>query len=236
MLNNLEKITVENPVDGIIKQIRQQIINGEVKPGDKLPSERKLATQLGVSRGQIREAINKLEFYGVLKTLPQSGTVVAGLGLSAIQGLFTDILHLEEADFYSLVETRVIMEKQAARLAAIRRTPDDMVNLTNAIKEYESVLLSGGNAVQADLEFHLKIAEASKNSVLKSLMLIITPDIVTSFIDLKVCDEAENKKTMAEHRKILEHIFNQEPDKASKAMEAHLRDVVEFSTKRRSTR
>ena len=84
MLENFQKIIVEKPVDKIINQIRTLIISGELKPGDKLPPERRLAEKFGVSRGPVREAIQKLEFYGILKTQPQSGTLVAGIGLSLI--------------------------------------------------------------------------------------------------------------------------------------------------------
>ena len=67
MLDNLNKIELKNPVDLIISQIRDLISAGHIKPGEKLPPERKLAEHLGVSRGQVREAINKLQFYGILK-------------------------------------------------------------------------------------------------------------------------------------------------------------------------
>jgi len=231
MLSNLKKISIENPVDIIISQIRSLISSGEINPGEKLPPERKLAEHLGVSRGQIREALSKLEFYGILKTLPQSGTVVSGIGIVALEGLITDVLQIEETDFHSLVETRVTLEKKATALAAYRRTSDDVVMLTNALHAYEKKINNGQPAIEEDLMFHIKIAEASKNKVLKSLMMIITPDIVKNFITLKVCDEDKNQKTIEEHREILDHIIDQNPEAASAAMDYHLRDVFEFSRK-----
>ncbi len=229
MLENLNRIQVENPVDLIISQIRESIISGAIEPGDKLPPERKLAERLGVSRSQVREAITKLQIYGIVKVLPQSGTVVTGLGIVAIEGLITDILKLEKADFKSLVDTRVLLEKEAARLAAINRTKDDLVQLSNALQQYEEKLNAGEGAVEEDLLFHIKIAEASKNSVLKSLMMIITPDIVKSFINLKVCDENNNLKTIQEHRDILNMISDQNEHGAEKAMLIHLSGVKQFS-------
>jgi len=194
VLENLNKIKLENPVDLIISQIRDLILSGAIKPEEKLPPERKLAEHLGVSRSQVREAINKLQFYGIVKVLPQSGTVVNGLGIVALEGLITDILKIEKVDFKSLVDTRVLLEKETARLAADNRTEDDLVQLTNALSNYESKIEDGQVAVEEDLLFHIKIAEASKNSVLKSLMMIITPDIVKNFKNLKVCNEGTNKK------------------------------------------
>lgn len=229
MLHNLSKIEVSNPVDLIINQIRELIINGQVKPGDKLPPERKLAERLEVSRNQVREAISKLQVYGIVKVLPQSGTIVNGIGIVALEGLLSDILRIDKTDFASLVDTRILLEKEAARLAAINRTGDDLVQLSMALDKYEKKLQEGDVAIEEDLLFHLKIAEASKNSVLKSLMMIITPDIVKSFTNLKVCDDTNNKKTIEEHREILEMISERNPQGAVDAMGLHLADVEHFS-------
>ncbi len=231
MLENLQRIEVTNPVDLIIRQIRSLISSGEIEPGEKLPPERKLAEHFGVSRGQVREALSKLEFYGILKTLPQSGTIVSGIGIVALEGLITDVLQIEENDFQSLVETRVILEKKAAALAAERRTPQDIVKMSNALKAYEHKLKNGLLAVEEDLMFHIKIAEASKNKVLKSLMMIITPDIVSNFKTLNVCSDSKNYKTVDEHREILNNIIDRDPVAASSAMDLHLNEVVEYSQK-----
>ena len=229
MLDNLQKIVLEKPVDKIINQIRSLISSGELNPGDKLPPERKLAERLGVGRGHVREALQKLEFYGILKTHPQSGTYVAGIGLTALEGLMTDVLKLEPADFTSLVETRVILEVNAAELAAQRRTEEDIISIEEALKDYEAKIEKGAPAVEEDLLFHLKIVEASKNKALKSLMMIITPDIVKKFLDLNVCSASRFEKTAIEHRKIVDCIKNQESIAAGEAMKEHLGDVIDFS-------
>lgn len=234
MLENFTSLTQESPADKIIIQIRSLITSGQIKPGDKLPSERKLAEKLGVGRTHVRDAISKLEFYGILKTLPQSGTVVAGIGLVALEGLITDVLKLEKSDFASLVETRVILETQAAKLAATRRTDNDIEEIKKAISAYEIKIKNKQSAVEEDLMFHLKIAEASKNSVLKSLMLIITPDIVKNYITYKVCDEQTEFKAFQEHQKILDFIINKDGEAASAMMREHLNGVLNFSTENKS--
>ena len=231
MLDNLKRIVIEKPADKIIDQIRYLITSGELKPGDKLPPERKLSDKFGVSRSAVREAIQKLEFYGILKTLPQSGTVVAGMGLKALEGLITNVLRLEPSDFTSLVETRVILEVNAAKFAAERRTDNDIIAISNALHEYETKIYKGEAAVEEDLLFHLKIAEASKNAALKSFMLIIIPDIIKNFVDLKVCEDGRFNKTVEEHQEIMQHIINQDSEKAGVAMSNHLQDVIQFSTK-----
>ena len=229
MLDNFNQIKVENPSDVIIRQIRRLITSGQLNPGDKLPPERKLAEKFGVGRSYVRDAIKKLEFYGILRTLPQSGTVIAGLGITALEGLITDVLELEESDFKSLVETRIILEIDAASRAAERRTEEDIISLKKALDSYEKKVYSGSTAVEEDLFFHLKIAEASKNIVLKSLMLIITPDILKSYNELKVCDNDQINKPLEEHRLIFQHIIDQNIPAAKEAMRTHLEDVLDFS-------
>lgn len=229
MLKNFQEIAVETPVDKIIGQIRGLISSGQLNPGDRLPSERKLAEKLGVGRTHVRDAIAKLEFYGILKTMPQSGTVVEGIGITALEGLISDVLKLEESEFVDLVETRVLLETQAARMAALRRTTDDIINMKNALDAYEAKVKNGLPAVEEDLLFHLTIAEAGGNTVLKSLMLIITPDIVKNFQKLEVCKDGRFYRSLEEHKEILEFIVNQKPELAAKAMEEHLQDVTEYS-------
>ncbi|MEO1438730.1 MAG: FadR/GntR family transcriptional regulator [Bacteroidota bacterium] len=231
ILDTFKEIVIESPVDRIIKQIRDLITSGQLNPGDRLPSERKLAEVFGVGRSQVRDALAKLEFYGILKTLPQSGTVVAGIGITALEGLITDVLKLHDSDFASLVETRVILETQAAWFAAERRTEEDIESVEKALKAYEEKVNEGLPAVEEDLLFHLKIAEASKNSVLKSLMLIITPDIVKDFISLDVCGDDRPNRALQEHHEILNFIKEKKGKEASDAMRAHLTEVLEYSMK-----
>ena len=229
MLDNLKKIVIEKPVDKIISQIRFLITSGELKSGDKLPPERKLSEKLGVSRNTVREAIRKLEFYGILKTHPQSGTVVSGMGIVALEGLISDIIQLEEHDFKSLVETRVLLEKHSAYLAAEKRTDEDIMHLTNALHAHRIKVEKGLPAIEEDLLFHIKLAECSKNGVLKSLMMIITPDIVNSFNEYRVCDDDSIYKSIKDHDTILQHIIDQDSKNAAKAMQDHLEDVLNFS-------
>ena len=224
-----QEISFEKPSDKIIQQIRKLISAGQLKPGDKLPPERKLVEMFGVGRGHVREAIRKLEFYGILKTMPQSGTVVAGIGIMALEGLISDVLRVENSDFASLVDTRILLETHSARLAAKKRTEEDIQDIQHALHAYSTRVMNGEQSVEEDLMFHLKIAEASKNSVLKSLMLIITPDIISSFNKMEVCNKEQIQKAFEDHQTILKHIKKQEPELAAAAMYKHLQDVKEFS-------
>ena len=228
ILNNFSQIVVETPVDKIIRQIRDLITSGQLKPGDRLPSERKLCEKLGVGRTHLRDALRKLEFYGILKTLPQSGTVVAGMGLPALEGLITDMLGLQGNDFKSLVETRVILETNIAQLAAENRSDQDIVEIGKALDAHRTRIVNNEDAVEEDLLFHLKIAEAGKNSVLNSLMLIITPDIMQYFKKHDVCGEGRAELAITQHEELLQHIVDRNPIKAGEAIQEHLKDISEY--------
>lgn len=230
VLDNFEQIVYTKPSDIIINQIKNLIETGQLKPGEKLPAERKLSEKLSVSRSAVRDAIKKLEFYGIVKTHPQSGTIVAGMGISALQGLISEILNMDAKDFKSLVETRIILERNSAGMAAERRTDDNIVKIRIALDNYKTRVNQGLNTVEEDLMFHLEIAEASKNPILKSMMMVIIPDIINNYIKYDVCSsDGLTKNRFAEHEQILEHIINQDAEGASKAMEMHLNDIKEFS-------
>ena len=224
-----EVIKVESPVDKIIKQIRDSIASGRLMPGDKLPSERQLSDRFGIGRTYVRDAIKKLEFFGILKTNPQSGTIVSGVDISAMEGLLTNVIKLAENDFFHMVETRVLMEKFACRQAAFRRTTQDIDELEEALVQYRIQVEAGLSGVNEDFGFHLKIAEASQNPVIKSLMMIIIPDIINIYRKLNVCGDGRVYKSLDQHRVILDCIIRKNPAEAEEAMKFHLKDVVEFS-------
>lgn len=217
---------IESPTDKVISQIKELISSGVLKPGDKLPAERKLAQEFGFGRTQIREALHKLEFYGIIKTLPQSGSVINGLDINTLDGLISDVLNLQNYDFYSLVETRVVLEVNAIRLCAERRTENDIVNLEKAhenfVKYYDTP-----DRVSHDFAFHRAIAEASHNPVFKALLMIVIPDILTIYQRDRIC--VPNKEVIEEHSQMLECIKNKDPEKAVAIMNKHLNGVLNFA-------
>src|ERR1700741_5474999 len=99
IFENLKAIQVENPADKIIRQLKQLITSGQLKPGDRLPAERVLAERFGVGRSYVREAIMKLEFYGLLKTSPQSGTYVSGYSIKILDSMIRDMRILHRDNF-----------------------------------------------------------------------------------------------------------------------------------------
>ncbi|WP_435133061.1 FadR/GntR family transcriptional regulator [Formosa sp. A9] len=212
----------------IIAKIGELINLKNLEPGDKLPSERMLSEKFEVSRSNVREAINKLEFYGLLKSIPQSGTFVADIGVIAMNGMIADILRLEDPDFKSLVETRILLELKIVKLAALRRTKEDLIHIKSALDAYEEKASQGLDAVQEDLLFHLAIANASGNSTLNTFMLKITPEIITNFKKYHVCDDSLSLSAIDEHKAVYEAIKAGDPQLAKDKMKVHFKALYQY--------
>ena len=225
ILNKKDQLSVQKT---IISNIRDLINFKNLEPGDKLPSERMLSEKFGVSRSNIREAIQKLEFYGLLNSIPQSGTFVANIGVIAMNGMIEDILRLEDPDFKSLVETRILLELKTVRLAALRRTDEDLKKMKEALDAYTNKVLKGEDAVEEDLLFHLAIAKASGNSTMNTFMLIIIPEIITNFEKYHVCDKSLAQSGIKEHQAIYDAIKYQNPKAAKQKMKEHFSVLYQY--------
>ncbi|MDB9779385.1 FadR family transcriptional regulator [Flavobacteriaceae bacterium] len=212
----------------IISSIKDLINFKNLEPGEKLPSERMLSEKFNVSRGNLRDALQTLEYYGLVKSIPQSGTFVTEIGITALNGMIDDILSLPAPSFKELVEARIFLELKGVKLAAIRRTTDDLIRLENALAAYSDKVNASEDAVQEDLLFHLAIARASGNSTLNTFMLKITPEIINNFEKHHVCDKDTAFIGIQEHNDIIDAIRSQDPDAARRAMKKHFKSLYQY--------
>lgn len=212
----------------IINRLRDLINQKNLEPGDKLPSERSLAEKFNVSRNNLRIALQTLEYYGLVKSIPQSGTFIAEIGIIALNGMIEDILRLSTPSFRALVETRINLELEGVKWAAFRRSDADINNMENALANYLDKVIRGEEAVQEDLLFHLAIATASGNAMLNSFMLKITPEIINNFEKHHVCDKDSAFRGIQEHKNILDAIKEKNPEGAEKAMKEHFSALYQY--------
>ena len=206
-----------------MQQVKSLIANGVLKPGDRLPAERALAERFGVGRSHIREALKRLEFCGILHTMPQSGTVVANSGTRALETLIGNVLEVERNDFRALVETRALLEIQAAKLAAIRASDGDLAELEMRHQAFCKQIRQGDSGLDANVRFHLKIAEAAGNAVLAALVRLLAPEIVATAKHYEVPGDGRSPAAAQEHEAIVAAIRSRDADSAGLAMEAHMR-------------
>lgn len=223
IIDHLREIEIQSPADIILQQVKQLIAKRVLKPGDRLPPERALAARFGVGRGHIREALKRLEFCGVLKTLPQSGTIVATPGMEALDNLLGNVLGLERRELQSLMETRALLEVQAARLAATRASQAEILDLERAYEAYRDHIRLGESGLAENVAFHLKVAECARNPVLRSLIKLLAPGIVTASKRHEVPKDGRSKTALREHAAVLDGIRSRDPKRAGAAMEEHMR-------------
>jgi GntR family transcriptional repressor for pyruvate dehydrogenase complex len=214
-----------NLAQGVVEHITAAIGQGALKPGDKLPTESAIMEQHGVSRTVVREAISHLQAAGWVQTRHGIGTFViersnAGLALNS-EAIVTVI------DVLAMLELRISMEAEAASLAASRRTDAQLAELAKALGEMQRSVARGSPAVDADVQFHLLIAQATGNryfvDILSQLGNTIIPRSRVNMPKLGQDDPAAYlERVNREHEDIYNAIERMDPEAARAAMRTHL--------------
>lgn len=216
----------------VISKIRDLINKRNLERGDKLPSERMMSEKFEVKRNHVREAIRKLEFYGVVKSVSQSGTMLA-IGLTGFNGMVDEIISLDAPSFQELVETRISLELEMVGLAAQRRTNHDLEKIKDALEAFKIKLTNGENYLEEDLLFHLAIAKASKNSTMISLMLLLIPPILSSYERDDVCEGDEVQAEIKKHEDVYLAIQSQDSARATEMMNKHFYKLSQYLERRK---
>ncbi len=210
-------------------QIEQRILNGELRSGDRLPTERELAEQFHVSRTAVREALKTLAQKGLVDMRPGRGTMVIDGANAALQdsiGLAMRLKLGEVGGSNSLVEVREILEVEIAGLAAARATEKEIAAMSVAVQTMDQSLYNADAFIAADNRFHEALAEATQNP----LILILVKSIVNLLSEQRKQifeHEGGPQRGQIHHKSILESVIAHNPERARAAMRAHLRQVRE---------
>lgn len=198
---------------------------GELNPGDRLPAERDLAADLRVSRASLREAMHELEAKRLVERKPGRGTVVLGPPQHA-HDLYDQISDADR-ELRDIAELRETIEPQIARLAAVRATDANLMELDGILNHTVDGLTAEGS-VRLDLEFHLLLAHASQNPLLVSLSTL-TSAWTRSVRVLSHATRHAREVSYQGHRTILDAVADRDNDAAGAAMRRHLREVAELT-------
>jgi GntR family transcriptional repressor for pyruvate dehydrogenase complex len=213
----------------IVEQMETLILSGKLQPGDKLPPERELAEQFMVSRTAVREAMKALTHKGLIEVNPGRGTFVTDGTSQAVRhslGLMMKF-GLEEGTRH-LVEVREFLEPEIAALAATRKKDEHLAAMRNAVAVMEGSLEDFGPFVEADLDFHLALAEASQNPFI--LMLIDTMvDQLRELRERIAQVQGGMQRAQLHHKRILEAVAAGDAEAAREAMRDHMRQVHDDS-------
>jgi GntR family transcriptional regulator, transcriptional repressor for pyruvate dehydrogenase complex len=223
----------------IIEQIRKAIFEGRLKPGDKLPPERKLIENFGVSKATLREALRSLEVLGFLEIRKgaSGGAFVTEVDLKKARDCFTNFMHFKNLSLEDLAEVRLLLESYIAEKAAVTITEEDLKKLKKLIEESEYVLKHDTpiESRKNEIEFHRIIGCVTGNPILMFILDFVENLLIDTKEILQPGKEF-SKKVLLAHKQIYKALLQKNPTKVREEMIKHVceveKDLVTLQKKR----
>jgi len=225
----LKPIKRRTLAEGIIEQIKEQIVDGNFSPGGRLPTEMELSNQLSVSRASVREAMRALSAMGIIDIRVGEGTFLASSVTNLFSGELSSKLLIMKSNLLEVIEARKIIETQLAELAAVRAVDDDIKELDLILSSMKEKLDNRQSFGEIDVTFHILIAEAAGNSILYEALSTIRQLLKNNYEEV-IKIPGMGQKSYEQHKKILKAIKNHNSKEAGEAMMEHL-TMVESKTK-----
>ncbi len=206
----------------IAAKLERDILAGKLPPGERLPSEEKLCQRFDASRTVIREAIQQLRGRGLLRTLKGSGTFIADPSLESLgSAIGTYSALAEDADFHELIDFRIVIESECARLSAEESGERALTKVRAAFAEMERAAGDRTAFARADIAFHRAIAEGSGNRIYATLLGALEKRCI-EYAQATRGDDDWFGDVIEQHRRILEAVEAAQADEAFDAMRRHL--------------
>jgi GntR family transcriptional repressor for pyruvate dehydrogenase complex len=226
MASALHPVRRSRLYEQVAERLREHIDVEGLRPGDRLLSERELAERLGVSRTSVRQALTALEVTGIVE-IRHGGGVFITERPETVLPLLADALADEHERLPAIIEVRQAIEAQTARLAALRRTDDDLAALDLAIRRMQDANAGGEDPADADREFHDRIVAAAGNPLLATLWEQLSAS-VDKTRRASLARPGRPDASLRAHRRIRDAIAAENPDQAAKAMLDHLEVVADL--------
>ena len=216
-----------------IKAIQDQIRKGNLRPGQRLPTERELSGALGVSRPTVREAVQSLAAMNILDVRHGSGTFVASLNIGEVLMPLRFALELTTPAFDHLYEVRVLLEPLAAELAAKRATKEQLKAIQASLARVNKRGHTSEERVELDIELHSLIVAASQNELLITLIKSLEV-LARRSRQLTIAVPGVAARARKRHSELVDAIVSRKPAAAREAMAAHLTVVHELAEEHRA--
>ena len=209
----------------IVQQIEDSILKGALKAGDQLPAERELAQRFGVSRTAVREAVKALREKGLVEAYSGRGTFITDGTTQAVRQSLDLMVKIGQPEGSThLAEVRAILEPEIAALAAVRVQESELATMRDAVAVMDQAGQDPDAYIEADLDFHLALAEAAANPLILSLIDSIVGLLREQRLRIfRVSGGPE--RGQVHHKRILDAVERHDADKARAAMRAHLHQV-----------
>jgi DNA-binding FadR family transcriptional regulator len=221
---NLPQVRPRSVSDEVAARLERLIVAGDLKPGDRLPSERDLAATLNVSRASLRQAMHELEAKRLIERRPGRGTTVLPAP-DHVTRLYAKVTG-KEREVREASELRATIEPALARLAALRATEGNLIAL-DAILADSAGDLASSESLRLDLEFHLLVAQAAGNALMAELATLAASWTKQTRAFSHASPQGRQASYQG-HRRILAAIRASEPEAAQAAMTGHLAEVDEL--------
>jgi GntR family transcriptional repressor for pyruvate dehydrogenase complex len=221
----LQPIRRSSISDDIVQQIISLISKGDLKPGQRLPSERELCVRFGAGRSSLREALRCLSIMGVLTARVGEGTSVAIDRSKFMETVLRWRLSTEQHDIEDLMEVRIALEGVTAASAARNSADADIKKLRDLVAKMEVAVGDAKRFAALDLEFHLGIARTSNNDLILDLVSLIRGQLERGVAKVLLFPHAM-PLSVKEHKAILQAIIKRDPEAARAAMQAHLNAAI----------
>lgn len=224
----IKPIQKVNVGEQVYEQLKRLLIEGEWAPGTKIPSENELADMFNVSRITVRQALQKLNALGLLETRFGEGSFVRVVDVGESMNGLIPVMYLGEQSAREVFEFRMIIETECARLAARRATAEDIGELKETLErmvkcESDRDLKAFG---VADLDFHFRIAQITRNALVIKTMSILREVLESSMYD--VIDKMGCENGIFYHKEIIQSIAAKEDEKAANMMKEHIKKNFEY--------
>ena len=207
----------------IIDQIREELADSRLKPGDRLPSERELSEKFQVSRASVREAIRAMESMGLATIKTGDGTYVS-TGSEALLSPLVSIILQQKDVLLDIFEARKVIEPEIAALAAKRATPEEIHQLETVLEEQARQIAQGESGLEADTAFHSLLTQSTKNKVFLRLNDAVV-DSLRETRERSLHIHGRPARSLAGHHEILNAIRTRDPGRARQAMLQHLTTI-----------
>lgn len=212
----------------IVQHVEQEILSGALVPGERLPAERDLAAQFGVSRASIREALSALQSRGLIESRQGGGTVVRVTPDTSLSMPLADQFARSGVAIRNPLEVRAIFEPQTAALAAERATPAELATMRDLVRAQEVTVAAGRLGIDEDTAFHFAIAQASHNELIMTIVSHIN-EALRETREWSMRAESGTACSITYHRRILSAIEARDASAAQAAMAEHLRSVQDLA-------
>jgi GntR family transcriptional repressor for pyruvate dehydrogenase complex len=217
--------------ESVAQQLQRLIVDGALKPGDRLPSERELAEQFAVSRGSVRDAIRTLELVGLVVPRQGEGTVVAEVSAEAVVMPIASLLLRKRELIAELLDVRKMIEPALAARAAVRASPEEIARLEDVLRRQREKTLRGESTVDEDGEFHYLVALAAKNSVVRSVLDVLM-GLLRETRTRSLQTDGRSQRSLAGHRRVLAAIKRRDPEAAARAVRRHVEEIESIVLKK----